>query len=1295
MTRTARFLAVVALLTLGLGAFSSSAPADGGERRLGSGVDADKGCLRCHERIEDMHPEAELSCTDCHGGNGAGKVKEEAHVPRPRKRGEDERVAKLEEDLAWRRFKNPMDLRVVEKTCSECHDLDVHDLLTSLHGTTAGHLSDGYYEMGVFRDKGSRYSVFPPPKPTVEGGAVDELVQVPEFEERDGRDKLATHFGDLARKECMQCHLWSEGRAVRGRVGFDGDYRGEGCAACHVAYAIDGLSESRDPSIPRTEPGHPRKHTMVRHATTDTCSTCHYGDATIGLHFRGLAQLPPNVPGGPDIPGTTDRQLNRSFYLNDPEICPPDIHHEKGMHCVDCHTRADVMGDGKLHGQMEYAVEITCEACHGTFDEPTKLETERGTRLNHLFWDGDRVKMTSKVTGKEHVVPQVVHVIDSKHEDYNPDAKEAMTSAHGKLECYTCHASWNTNFLGFHFSRNESLTQLDLLSGKRTPGRVTTQEKVFATFKSFYAGLNEAGKVAPYLTGFSTMGSVWDEEGKLFIDQALPVTKKGLSGMTMVHHQLHSTRDTARSCVECHRSSATWGMGSVNFQLARQVVFIADRRGIEGVVLNRQEPARSVPLSRFIQPDVVSMALECDPLTGYAKQLFVAEGRRGIHVLDASDPRRLVRTDFHATVDPQEMEYRAGYLYVADGVGGLKIFDTRKGLELVGKALTFDAHDVFLQFPYAYVADGVGGLAIFDVRAPIAPKHVHQLDVNDEFTRPNGTVGVEVLFQYSRPTASGDTPLGLRTDARLVAAMIDRELGLFLYDVTEPTHPELLWPQVEGRSVSRNRNSPTYRGLVVRSQVDPGESQGGARTKENDYAYLLVERGDPAARRSIVQTVNISNPKRLGRYSDRPEAESGFETESLAAMDLYNPPFRQRILLAPGELGVFLTDVTTSSDPVSLGTLPGLQFAYAAVAESFPLDRMIDFDGERLKDVSHDSRWLYRSEIERILDVPIDELDVMLGMRPENFGATARAHLARLDADDSGFLDGEEFEAAGGASLDSNRDGRLTMRELARGAGLFGTSRPIDAPPMEITPESRVLMEGDLACLLDGVDPFDYDKNKDAELDRREFTRLVFEHLDLDGNKHLDADEASRYPGRLRQLRYGGSIAAEILREYERRDDGKITNKEFRVADADWAAIDKDGDDVIRLDQHLFEFARELHVQRFGQSEWPTRIRDVAPLPPGISIERVLATFDADGDEALSRKELKARPDLFEYLAYGGVESVERARLNERIEAVNRRQGYLSTPDEFLARWDLDGSGRIEEEELPDLAHLRLGTLEK
>ncbi|HIE60144.1 MAG TPA: hypothetical protein EYQ02_00140, partial [Microbacterium sp.] len=212
---------------------------------------------------------------------------------------------------------------------------------------------------------------------------------------------------------------------------------------------------------------------------------------------------------------------------------------------------------------------------------------------------------------------------------------------------------------------NESHTQLDLLSGRKTRGRVTTQEKVFATWKSFYAGLNEDGRIAPYLTGFSTMGTVDDRDGKRILDQAMPVTAEGLSGMTMIHHQLHTVRPTARSCVECHRSSATWGMGSPNFRLSRQLAFVADRRGVEIIALNRAQLASSTPLAKIILPDVVEIEIDADPLQGHAEYLYVAEGGRGIHVVDVRDPSSPTRVAFVESVGPRGLELVGDYLYCA------------------------------------------------------------------------------------------------------------------------------------------------------------------------------------------------------------------------------------------------------------------------------------------------------------------------------------------------------------------------------------------------------------------------------------------------------------------------------------------------------------------------------------------------------------------------------------------------------------------------------------------------------
>jgi len=1301
---TAAVACLAAAGVLGLSAIISSAAGISAVSPT-SGMSAaivDKGCLRCHDGIEDMHPEAALSCTDCHGGDASAWSKLEAHVRRSSGAPDDESVAGLTDDLAWRRFRNPMDLRVAGTTCESCHPGALETLRKSLHGTTAGHLSDGYYEMGLADDKGSRYSIFPERQRASGEQEIAKLIQVPAFRDELPPNELATHYTDLARKECMQCHLWSEGRAVRGRVGFDGDYRGAGCATCHVSYALDGLSESTDPTVARNEPGHPARHTMTRAPTTQTCTSCHYGDASIGLHFRGLSQLPPGAPGGPEIPGTTDRLLNRTFYIDDPALTPPDVHHEHGMHCIDCHTQSDVMGDGRMLGAMEHAVEISCSDCHGTFDEPSRLATERGTPLEQLVREDGEVFLIGKVTGKRHKVTQVVHLLDPEHAEYNEDAALAMTSAHADIECYTCHAGWNINFLGFHFDRNETLTQLDLLTGRRTKGRVTTQEKVFATWKSFYAGLNEEGRVAPYLTGFSTMGSVTDEDGERVLDQVMPETAAGLSGMTMIHHQLHSTRPTARSCVECHRTSSTWGLGSSNFQLSRSLAFAADRRGIEVIALNRGALSASTALAKFVLPDVTCLEILGDPIQGHAQYLFAGEGGRGIHVLDVRDPTRPERVAFIESVGPRGMTVAGTVLYVADGAGGLRSYDVSEPAEprLIGLVPMFEANDVYVQWPWAYVADGPAGLCIVDVRAPIAPRVVSALSFDLGGDRGQNAIDVEVLFQYSRPQADEDGPLDERTPARNLCAVLDEANGLILVDVTEPTAPVVLSPNRDDRRRSRARaRNASFRGISLLSHVDLAERQGGQETAERDYVYLLYERG-AGNRNSFVEVYSVedpTNPTLVGRTA------AGSSTEMLEPAAFYNTPFLQTVMFSPGEDGILATDVTLSAEPNQIGALPGIQNAYVLAVESFPLDRMLDAQGRRLKDVSHaDSRWLYLSEIYRILTLPASRLgpprfdDAPRGetrSRDEDLRAdpvnTARLVFVRSDADRSGFLDADEAAALGGLRADVDDNKLLSLAELCDLGGGLGPRRRAVSDPPEASQflTTRVDADGDLSRLVDGTDPRAHDRDNDGKLERDELRDALFDALDLDDDRRLTIGELSRHPGPFRKLRFGGKQALRAFETVDDNRDGWVSPRELRVRDEDWRAFDVNADGFVQL---AIDYDPELIRRGLlpPPREWPTRQPNRSGLPPGVSVELLLKVFDADGDGKLSRREMRRRPQLRFQMDADGSSSIEEDELARAVDFVVRN-GVEVTPDGFTERWDLDGDGEVEPEEIEIVPWLR------
>jgi len=78
-----------------------------------------------------------------------------------------------------------------------------------------------------------------------------------------------------------------------------GDYRHSGCASCHVVYANDrdkahsghyaqfgnmGMTQTKDPTIPRNEPGHPIQHAFTRAIPTSQCMVCHMHQPNIFLN---------------------------------------------------------------------------------------------------------------------------------------------------------------------------------------------------------------------------------------------------------------------------------------------------------------------------------------------------------------------------------------------------------------------------------------------------------------------------------------------------------------------------------------------------------------------------------------------------------------------------------------------------------------------------------------------------------------------------------------------------------------------------------------------------------------------------------------------------------------------------------------------------------------------------------------------------------------------------------------------------------------------------------------------------
>ncbi|MFQ5490407.1 MAG: hypothetical protein ACE5GE_06760, partial [Phycisphaerae bacterium] len=311
---------------------------------------ANPGCLECHGQLEDIHTEASVACTDCHGGDFSTATQAQAHVQPTEPVIMDKTTAPLDYDLPYQQFVNPSNLRVVRETCGVCHVPHVDWILKSMMATGAGHYAGGLYQAGVTDTKTPIYGNFAVTDddgqvPT-EGGAVEALLDLIEYDPTQDQSEFATHYAAVPGQACARCHLWSRGKGFRGAEGEEGVYRADGCAACHMLYADDGRSTSADASIDHQEQGHPLVHNITRAIPTGQCLHCHHRGARIGLSFTGRSQMPPRLPSGPDVAGTTDVKFNGNYHYADSATNPPDLHGERGLNCIDCHTQAGIMGDG-------------------------------------------------------------------------------------------------------------------------------------------------------------------------------------------------------------------------------------------------------------------------------------------------------------------------------------------------------------------------------------------------------------------------------------------------------------------------------------------------------------------------------------------------------------------------------------------------------------------------------------------------------------------------------------------------------------------------------------------------------------------------------------------------------------------------------------------------------------------------------------------------------------------------------------------------------------------------------------
>lgn len=516
-------------------------------------------CAQCHQGLETASPN-HLECVSCHAGD----------------------PQQAEEKVSHRGMygpKNPSDPKFWDETCGKCHPYQLDRVRANLMYTNTGMIKN--IQKTWEGQDGKLYATRPE---TVHSSTGEEL-------ELLGVDQLDNLSGELYRKFCSLCHIGIESNQV---------WRGShasGCATCHFPYNENGTYQGGDKTVKGKWP-HSASHKMENLPDNQVCAKCHNRSGRIALSYEGLndgnnALVPTRDGGpGPDIIGGV-RSLNR---------IAADVHHEKGLECIDCHTSRDLMGDGYAYENMYLQTEITCEDCHGSATQTPKVEkiqrentevlresvhyprqmkqgeemllTAKGRQYSNVFKEDGKVWVQGKRDGKLH---------ESKVITATP---EHTIFGHERLECYSCHSRTVAQCYGCHTEYDQRELGTDFIKGARTPGRFSEAED-YRMIYPFPLALNQRGKVSTVTPGCQTFVTVVDDKGNKPLDEYVTVFK-GRQQLRFAPFFGHNVGTRAIGCSECHANPAFLGFGQHVTELGRLEATLlcekSDEKPLDGFV---------------------------------------------------------------------------------------------------------------------------------------------------------------------------------------------------------------------------------------------------------------------------------------------------------------------------------------------------------------------------------------------------------------------------------------------------------------------------------------------------------------------------------------------------------------------------------------------------------------------------------------------------------------------------------------------------------------------------------------
>ncbi|MEI7421228.1 MAG: multiheme c-type cytochrome [Prolixibacteraceae bacterium] len=457
-------------------------------------------CLLCHsgmKGLSDSHNPLSTGCFACHGGDPFSPDKQRSHK---------------------NMFRVPGDFSNVRQTCGtqDCHAEIARRIQNSLMATQSGIIGVDKFVFG-------------------ETKSLNDTFRVASL----GHSAADTHLRNL----CAGCHLGKE-KSATGNAGWLG--RGGCCNACHLRYDASATA-----SMKLMQSGGSQIHSAIDiRVSNDQCKSCHSRSGRISLSYEGWNETSLK----------TAKDTIHYKVLPDErvlEFVQADIHHQKGMACIDCHTSYELMGDGKSHRHKEDAVSVQCVDCHPTgkpstislenlkdresqmiaglrkYDPKSKIvvtATGRQALLNTSVSPTGQVFLTDKLNGQLHL---------SKPQ--SPVCSKGK--GHDRLTCQSCHTAWVPQCIGCHNTFEKETSGYDLLTGKTTKGTwVEYAGKNYAELPVLGVNENNGGHVVTAMPGMI-----------MTIEKQFYRLYAPASG--------HTTQREARSCKSCHNDPLALGFG--------------------------------------------------------------------------------------------------------------------------------------------------------------------------------------------------------------------------------------------------------------------------------------------------------------------------------------------------------------------------------------------------------------------------------------------------------------------------------------------------------------------------------------------------------------------------------------------------------------------------------------------------------------------------------------------------------------------------------------------------------------